>query len=203
MVTLQTLCCSFYFALCICCTVATSQDAVNHNSSRSNKGTVAGGGDNMTDLELAIGNDMIVRKKPGRTSYGHITLSADAIEYGLIAALLSGDDFDATGYDLIMDLLTEVEQAQSGDCDDGKREPIKPGRAAEDVDLGEGNGNTGSGTLRNNDPIPGIDVIVDKDPILNESLNNSPVMMLNEMLRAGYSQAEVVDFALAMGLIGR
>lgn len=202
MVTLQTLSCSFYFALCICCTVATSQDAVNHNSSRSNKGTVANGGDNMTDLELAIGNDIIVRKKPGRTSYGHITLSADAIEYGLIAALLSGDDFDATGFDLIMDLLTEVEQAQSADSDD-KIVRKKPGRAAEDVDLGEGNGNTGSGTLRNNDPIPGIDVIVDKDPILNESLNNSPVMMLNEMLRAGYSQAEVVDFALAMGLIGR
>ncbi len=66
MVTLRTLSCSIYFALCICCTVATSQDAVNHNSSRSNRGTVASGGDSMTDLKLAIGNDMIVRKKPGR-----------------------------------------------------------------------------------------------------------------------------------------
>jgi len=79
----------------------------------------------------------------------------------------------------------------------------RPGRFAQDVGLGGGAGNNGSGTLRNNDPIPGIDIIVEKDPEDNPALDNSPVMMLNEMLNAGYSHAEVVEFALATGLIGR
>ena len=188
-------------AICICCTIATSQDAVNHNSSRSNKGTLNGGGEDATDFAPAIGDDLVVRKKPGRTKYGEITLSADAIEYGLIAALLSGDDSDAIEYALILAFLRETEQPQSSDSND-KIVRKRPGRLAENVEPGEGNGDTGSGTIRNNDPIPGIDVIVDKDPVLNESLNNSPIMMLNEMLRAGYSQAEVVEFALETGLIG-
>ena len=199
MANLRTLICFFSITLCICCTVATSQEAIDDHSDPTNKATV--GGDEVTDFELAIGGDVVVRKKPGRTRYGHITLSADAIEYGLIAALLNGDDFDATEEAMILAILMEEEQAQSTESYD-KVVRKRPGRVAEDVDLGEGDGNVGSGKLRNNDPIPGIDVIVDKDPVLNEPIDNSPVMMLYEMLRAGYSQAEVVDFALATGLIG-
>ena len=197
--------CCFSLVLCMCCNLAMAEVAIDHNSTRSNRGTAVGGGGDTTDTDLAIGNDKIVRKKPGRTTYANVTLSAageaEAIEYGLIAALMDGDDDAMIEYALIVALLTEMEQAETGDCNDNN-EQVRPSLAAGDGDLGGGNGNAGSGTLRNNDPIPGIDVIVDKDPVLNESLNNSPVMMLNEMLRAGYSQAEVVEFALATGLLG-
>ena len=94
-----------------------------------------------------------------------------------------------------------AQDQSAGDGDKFVRK--RPGRFAQDVGLGGGAGNNGSGTLRNNDPIPGIDIIVEKDPEDNPALDNSPVMMLNEMLNAGYSQAEVVEFALATGLIGR
>ena len=110
---------------------------------------------------------------------------SEAIEYGLIAALMG-----------------ETPEDQPVDLDD-KIVRKKPGRVGDGADLDGGSGNNGSGTLRNNDPIPGIDVIVEKDPEENNSLDNSPVMMLNEMLNAGYSQAEVVEFALATGLIGQ
>jgi len=197
--------CCFSLVLCMCCNLAMAEVAIDHNSTRSNRGTAVGGGGDTTDTDLAIGNDKIVRKKPGRTTYANVTLSgageAEAIEYGLIAALMDGDDDAMIEYALIVALLTEMEQAETGDCNDNNKQ-VRPSLAAGDGDLGGGNGNAGSGTLRNNDPIPGIDVIVDKDPVLNESLNNSPVMMLNEMLRAGYSQAEVVEFALATGLLG-
>ena len=197
--------CCFSLVLCMCCNLAMAEVAIDHNSTRSNRGTAVGGGGDTTDTDLAIGNDKIVRKKPGRTTYANVTLSAageaEAIEYGLIAALMDGDDDAMIEYALIVALLTEMEQAETGDCNDNNKQ-VRPSLAAGDGDLGGGNGNAGSGTLRNNDPIPGIDVVVDKDPVLNESLNNSPVMMLNEMLRAGYSQAEVVEFALATGLLG-
>ena len=197
--------CCFSLVLCMCCNLAMAEVAIDHNSTRSNRGTTVGGGGDATDTELAMGNDKIVRKKPGRTTYANVTLSAvgeaEAIEYGLIAALMNGDDDAMIEYALIVALLTEMEQAATGDCNDSNKQ-VRPSLAAGDGDLGGGNGNAGSGTLRNNDPIPGIDVIVDKDPVLNESLNNSPVMMLNDMLRAGYSQAEVVEFALATGLLG-
>ena len=197
--------CCFSLVLCMCCNLAMAEVAIDHNSTRSNRGTAVGGGGDTTDTDLAIGNDKIVRKKLGRTTYANVTLSAageaEAIEYGLIAALMDGDDDAMIEYALIVALLTEMEQAETGDCNDNNKQ-VRPSLAAGDGDLGGGNGNAGSGTLRNNDPIPGIDVIVDKDPVLNESLNNSPVMMLNEMLRAGYSQAEVVEFALATGLLG-
>ena len=232
--------CCFSLVLCMCCNLAMAEVAIDHNSTRSNRGTAVGGGGDTTDTDLAIGNDKIVRKKPGRTTYANVTLSAageadgtsaelaigndkivrkkpgrttyanvtlsaageaEAIEYGLIAALMDGDDDAMIEYALIVALLTEMEPAATGDCNDSYKQ-VKPSLAAGDGDLGGGNGNAGSGTLRNNDPIPGIDVIVDKDPVLNESLNNSPVMMLNDMLRAGYSQAEVVEFALATGLLG-
>ena len=197
--------CCFSLVLCMCCNLAMAEVAIDHNSTRSNRGTAVGGGGDTTDTDLAIGNDKIVRKKPGRTTYANVTLSAageaEAIEYGLIAALMDGDDDAMIEYALIVALLTEMEQAETGDCNDNNKQ-VRPSLAAGDGDLGGGNGNAGSGTLRNNDPSPGIDVIVDKDPVLNESLNNSPVMMLNEMLRAGYSQAEVVEFALATGLLG-
>lgn len=197
--------CCFSLVLCMCCNLAMAEVAIDHNSTRSNRGTAVGGGGDTTDTDLAIGNDKIVRKKPGRTTYANVTLSAageaEAIEYGLIAALMDGDDDAMIEYALIVALLTEMEQAETGDCNDNNKQ-VRPSLAAGDGDLGGGNGNAGSGTLRNNDPIPGIDVIVDKDPVLNESLNNSPVMMLNEILRAGYSQAEVVEFALATGLLG-
>ena len=199
------LACCFSLFLCMCCNLAMAEVAIDHNSTRSNRGTTVGGGGDATDSELAMGNDKIVRKKPGRTTYANVTLSAvgeaEAIEYGLIAALMNGDDDAMIEYALIVALLTEMEPAATGDCNDSYKQ-VKPSLAAGDGDLGGGNGNAGSGTLRNNDPIPGIDVIVDKDPVLNESLNNSPVMMLNDMLRAGYSQAEVVEFALATGLLG-
>ena len=127
---------------------------------------------------------------------------SDAIEYGLIAALMSDGDSDAIEYGLIAALMSDAAQDQSaGDGDKVVRK--RPGRFAQDVGLGGGAGNNGSGTLRNNDPIPGIDIIVEKDPEDNPALDNSPVMMLNEMLNAGYSHAEVVEFALATGLIGR
>ena len=199
------LACCFSLFLCMCCNFVMAEVAIDHNSTRSNRGTTVGGGGDATDTELAMGNDKIVRKKPGRTTYANVTLSAageaEAIEYGLIAALMNGDDDAMIEYALIVALLTEMEQAATGDCNDSNKQ-VRPSLAAGDGDIGGGNGNAGSGTLRNNDPIPGIDVIVDKDPVLNESLNNSPVMMLNEMLRAGYRQAEVVEFALAAGLLG-
>ena len=193
--------CSLSLVLCIYCSVATTQAVENHNSSRSNKGTLTGGGDDAADKDVALATDRVVRKKPGRTTYANITLAADAIEYGLIAALFSGDDSEAIEYALLLTLLTDMEQAASVDSDD-KIVRKKPGLVSEYGELGDGNESTGSGTLRNNDPIPGIDVIVDKDPELNTSVYSSPVMLLNEMLKAGYSQAEVVEFALETGLIG-
>ena len=127
---------------------------------------------------------------------------SDAIEYALIAALMSDGDSDAIEYGLIAALMSDAAQGKcAGDGDKVVRK--RPGRFAQDVGLGGGAGNNGSGTLRNNDPIPGIDIIVEKDPEDNPALDNSPVMMLNEMLNAGYSHAEVVEFALATGLIGR
>ena len=79
--------------------------AIDHNSTRSNRGTTVGGGGDATDTELAMGNDKIVRKKPGRTTYANVTLSAageaEAIEYGLIAALMNGDDDAMIEYALI------------------------------------------------------------------------------------------------------
>ena len=127
---------------------------------------------------------------------------SEAIEYGLIAALMGDSDSEAIEYGLIAALMGETPEDQPVDLDD-KIVRKKPGRVGDGADLDGGSGNNGSGTLRNNDPIPGIDVIVEKDPEENNSLDNSPVMMLNEMLNAGYSQAEVVEFALATGLIGQ
>ena len=146
---------------------------------------------------------------------------SEAIEYGLIAALMGDSDSEAIEYGLIAALMGETPEDQPVDLDDKivRKKPgrvgdgadldcdcyvrKKPGRVGDGADLDGGSGNNGSGTLRNNDPIPGIDVIVEKDPEENNSLDNSPVMMLNEMLNAGYSQAEVVEFALATGLIGQ
>ena len=241
--------------LCVFCSIAVADPAVDHNTTRSNRdGRIDGGGSDVTDAVLNISNDMVVRKRPGRASSSDVTLDSeiaqrgsgtvkffnnskgfgftagdqeghndsDAIEYGLIAALMSDGDSDAIEYGLIAALMSDVTLDQSaGDGDkfvrkrpgrfaqdqsagDGDKFVRKrPGRFAQDVGLGGGAGNNGSGTLRNNDPIPGIDIIVEKDPEDNPALDNSPVMMLNEMLTSGYSQAEVVEFALATGLIGR
>jgi hypothetical protein len=221
--------------LCVCCSIAVADPAVDHNTTRSNRdGRIDGGGSDVTDAVLNISNDMVVRKRPGRASSSDVTLDSeiaqrgsgtvkffnnskgfgftagdqegdsdsDAIEYGLIAALMSDGDSDAIEYGLIAALMSDAAQDQPAGVGD-KVVRKKPGRVAQDVGLGGGAGNNGSGTLRNNDPIPGIDVIVEKDPEENPAIDNSPVMMLNEMLTSGYSQAEVVEFALATGLIGR
>ena len=196
--------------LCVFCSIAVADRAVDHNTTRSNRdGGIDGGGSDVTlDSEIAqIGSGTVKffnnSKGFGFTAgdqEGHS--DSDAIEYGLIAALMSDGGSDAIEYGLIAALMSDVAQDQSaGDGDKFVRK--RPGRFAQDVGLGGGAGNNGSGTLRNNDPIPGIDIIVEKDPEDNPALDNSPVMMLNEMLNAGYSQAEVVEFALATGLIGR
>ena len=66
--------CCFSLVLCMCCNLAMAEVAIDHNSTRSNRGTAVGGGGDTTDTDLAIGNDKIVRKKPGRTTYANITL---------------------------------------------------------------------------------------------------------------------------------
>ncbi len=276
--------------LWVFCSIAVADPAVDHNTTRSNRdGGIDGGGSDVTsDSEMAQRGSGTVKFFNNSKGFGFTAgdqeghSDSDAIEYGLIAALMSDGDSDAIEYGLIAALMSDVAQDQSagdgdkfvrkrpgrfaqdqsagdgdkfvrkrpgrfaqdqsaGDGDkfvrkrpgrfaqdqsagDGdkfvRKRPgrfaqdqsagdgdkfvrKRPGRFAQDVGLGGGAGNNGSGTLRNNDPIPGIDVIVEKDPEENPALDNSPVMMLNEMLNAGYSQAEVVEFALATGLIGR
>ena len=325
------------FVFCLLCvggSLVIADPAVNHNSSRSNKGTVAGdvsetdlkisnekvvrkkpgrqsssdmtpdselvqrssgtvkffnsskgfgvsasdqdGAGDLTDTDSNISNDMMVRQKPGRQSSNDMTpdselaqrssgtvkffnnskgfgistadqdgagtqwnkdpihgidvifekdlalensvvmlyyqlllegaSDSEAIEYGLIAPLVAADDSDAIEYGLIAALLSNVTvsnvtENRIGDADDIIVRK-KPGRAAEIADLGGGPGNHILGMLRNNDPIPGIDVIVEKDSEDDPAMDDSLVVMLNEMLNAGYSKAEVVNFALATGLIG-
>ena len=216
--------------LCVFCSIAVADRAVDHNTTRSNRdGGIDGGGSDVTlDSEIAQRGSGTVKFFNNSKGFGFTAgdqeghSDSDAIEYGLIAALMSDGGSDAIEYGLIAALMSDVAQDQSaGDGDkfvrkrpgrfaqdqsagDGDKFVRKrPGRFAQDVGLGGGAGNNGSGTLRNNDPIPGIDIIVEKDPEDNPALDNSPVMMLNEMLNAGYSQAEVVEFALATGLIGR
>ena len=236
--------------LCVFCSIAVADRAVDHNTTRSNRdGGIDGGGSDVTlDSEIAQRGSGTVKFFNNSKGFGFTAgdqeghSDSDAIEYGLIAALMSDGGSDAIEYGLIAALMSDVAQDQSaGDGDkyvrkrpgrfaqdqsagDGdkfvRKRPgrfaqdqsagdgdkfvrKRPGRFAQDVGLGGGAGNNGSGTLRNNDPIPGIDIIVEKDPEDNPALDNSPVMMLNEMLNAGYSQAEVVEFALATGLIGR
>ena len=196
--------------LCVFCSIAVADTAVDHNTTRSNRdGAIDGGGSDVTlDSEIALRGSGTVKFFNNSKGFGFTAgdqeghNDSDAIEYGLIAALMSDGDSDAIEYGLIAALMSDVTQDQSaGDGDKFVRK--RPGRFAQDVGLGGGAGNNGSGTLRNNDPIPGIDIIVEKDPEDNPALDNSPVMMLNEMLNAGYSHAEVVEFALATGLIGR
>ncbi|MDC0317613.1 hypothetical protein OAM37_03700 [bacterium] len=196
--------------LCVFCSIAVADRAVDHNTTRSNRdGGIDGGGSDVTlDSEIAQRGSGTVKFFNNSKGFGFTAgdqeghSDSDAIEYGLIAALMSDGGSDAIEYGLIAALMSDVAQDQSaGDGDKFVRK--RPGRFAQDVGLGGGAGNNGSGTLRNNDPIPGIDIIVEKDPEDNPALDNSPVMMLNEMLNAGYSQAEVVEFALATGLIGR
>jgi Flp pilus assembly pilin Flp len=236
--------------LCVFCSIAVADTAVDHNTTRSNRdGAIDGGGSDVTlDSEIAQRGSGTVKFFNNSKGFGFTAgdqeghNDSDAIEYGLIAALMSDGDSDAIEYGLIAALMSDVTLDQSaGDGDkfvrkrpgrfaqdqsagDGdkfvRKRPgrfaqdqsagdgdkfvrKRPGRFAQDVGLGGGAGNNGSGTLRNNDPIPGIDIIVEKDPEDNPALDNSPVMMLNEMLNAGYSHAEVVEFALATGLIGR
>jgi Flp pilus assembly pilin Flp len=236
--------------LCVFCSIAVADTAVDHNTTRSNRdGAIDGGGSDVTlDSEIALRGSGTVKFFNNSKGFGFTAgdqeghNDSDAIEYGLIAALMSDGDSDAIEYGLIAALMSDVTLDQSaGDGDkfvrkrpgrfaqdqsagDGdkfvRKRPgrfaqdqsagdgdkfvrKRPGRFAQDVGLGGGAGNNGSGTLRNNDPIPGIDIIVEKDPEDNPALDNSPVMMLNEMLNAGYSHAEVVEFALATGLIGR
>jgi len=137
---------------------ADAADAGDHNSTRSNSGTVAGskekpngqvslydsrsisgtvaGGGNASDTDLYVGNDKVVRKKPGRTTYSTVTLTygtgveqlveddeafvsiveqflvqsaseSEAIEYGLIAALMSDSDAEAIEYGLIAALMSD------------------------------------------------------------------------------------------------
>ena len=204
--------------LCVCCSIAVADPAVDHNTTRSNRyGRIDGGGSDVTDAVLNISNDMVVRKRPGRASSSDVTLDSEIAQrgsgtvkffnnskgFGFTAGDQEGDsDSDAIEYGLIAALMSDAAQDQPAGVGD-KVVRKKPGRVAQDVGLGGGAGNNGSGTLRNNDPIPGIDVIVEKDPEENPAIDNSPVMMLNEMLTSGYSQAEVVEFALATGLIGR
>lgn len=196
--------------LCVFCSIAVADTAVDHNTTRSNRdGGIDGGGSDVTlDSEIAQRGSGTVKFFNNSKGFGFTAgdqeghSDSDAIEYGLIAALMSDGGSDAIEYGLIAALMSDVAQDQSaGDGDKFVRK--RPGRFAQDVGLGGGAGNNGSGTLRNNDPIPGIDIIVEKDPEDNPALDNSPVMMLNEMLNAGYSHAEVVEFALATGLIGR
>ena len=196
--------------LCVFCSIAVADTAVDHNTTRSNRdGAIDGGGSDVTlDSEIALRGSGTVKFFNNSKGFGFTAgdqeghNDSDAIEYGLIAALMSDGDSDAIEYGLIAALMSDVTLDQSaGDGDKFVRK--RPGRFAQDVGLGGGAGNNGSGTLRNNDPIPGIDIIVEKDPEDNPALDNSPVMMLNEMLNAGYSHAEVVEFALATGLIGR
>jgi len=53
--------------------------------------------------------------------------------------------------------------------------------------------------LASTHPIPGIAIIVAKNPELNTSLYRSSVMLLIEMLKAGCSQAEVIEFSWRRG----
>lgn len=231
------LCFCLSTVLFVCCLTANSHAEVSHNNTRSNRGSLNGGGD-ASEKDLYVSNDKIVRKKPGRTTYSDVTLTSgtsegqsktlhqseqfvendetfvsiveqfllqsssesQAIEYGLIAALMSDGEAETIEYALIVALMGDASDEQTLDVHDIIVRK-KPGRVADESDLGSG-GNHGSGSLRNNDPIPGIDVIVDVDPEAYPALDNSPVMMLNAMLEVGYSQAEVVEFALATGLIG-
>ena len=124
---------------------------------------------------------------------------SEAIEYGLIAALMA--DSDAIEYGLIAALMGEVPENQLADADEIIVRK-KPGRVADTAELSGGLGDNASGTHRKNDPIPEIDVIVERDSEEDPAMYDSPLVMLNEMLKAGYSQAEVVDFALATGLLG-
>ena len=181
---------------------ADAADAGDHNSTRSNSGTVAGskekpngqvslydsrsisgtvaGGGNASDTDLYVGNDKVVRKKPGRTTYSTVTLTygtgveqlveddeafvsiveqflvqsaseseaieygliaalmsdsdAEAIEYGLIAALLGDSDAEAIEYGLIAALLDAMAEDQPVELDD-KIVRKKPNRVGDGVDL--------------------------------------------------------------------
>jgi len=181
---------------------ADAADAGDHNSTRSNSGTVAGskekpngqvslydsrsisgtvaGGGNASDTDLYVGNDKVVRKKPGRTTYSTVTLTygtgveqlveddeafvsiveqflvqsaseseaieygliaalmsdsdAEAIEYGLIAALMSDSDAEAIEYGLIAALLDAIAEDQPVELDD-KIVRKKPNRVGDGVDL--------------------------------------------------------------------
>ena len=257
MVTIRTSLC-FSFLVCLCLRASYAAPVGDHNSTRSNKGTIVVGGGDLTAAGLKISNEKVVRKRPGRTTFGNLAQDAEmghrgsgtvkffnnSKGFGFVVAdqdgvatirnsdpisglnllvekdqedsarenslamfhyqlLLEGaSDSEAGEYGLIAALVGDATECQSALDLDDKIVRKKPGRVGDGVGFDSGSGNHGFGTLRNNDSIPGIDIIVEKDPEASPSLDNSLLMMLNHMLGAGCSQAEVIEFALLMGLSG-
>ena len=63
----------------VCAAVQNTTAAEHHNSTRSNRGSIAGGGSDGTGGgEASISNDKIVRKRPGRTTYSNTLQESDA-----------------------------------------------------------------------------------------------------------------------------